>query len=354
MAKPEHVHGSHGRPRTRPIRRRIGLLLVVPLASLVAIWSFSAVTALTSALHRLDFGTAYDRVGGPAGTMIGAVQAERAAAVTALRTRSGEDLKPFRDAGPKTDASIGAFRSQTLSLKAGALKGAMAQRLQELNASLDGLRALRPKIASGRTAPLEVIEGYSRVIDSTDRLETTLSSIDDIGVYQQAVSLLQIYWAGDFMQREDQLLSSVRAGRLTAGDRAAFARWAGAREQYFDLGGKGVEPDIASPLRQLTGSPSFASYLAMESGVVEHRTFPDPKAWRSATATLSPLWVQVAQKGGEALRRTRIEPIEHGILLAAASHPPRPRVPHGMGGGKRLGHRNSFVSPERRLCASVG
>ncbi|MWA03632.1 hypothetical protein F8568_025260, partial [Actinomadura sp. LD22] len=115
MAKPEHVHGSHGRPRTRPIRRRIGLLLVIPLASLVAIWSFSAVTALTSALHRLDFGTAYDRVGGPAGAMIGEVQAERAAAVTALRTRSGEDLERFRDAGPKTDASIGAFRSQTLS-----------------------------------------------------------------------------------------------------------------------------------------------------------------------------------------------------------------------------------------------
>ncbi|NUP31899.1 MAG: hypothetical protein HOU01_09290, partial [Streptomycetaceae bacterium] len=88
MTKPEQLHGSHGRPRTRPVGRRIAMLLAIPLAALVSLWVFSAGTTLSAALQRSEFTRMYKDVGLPAGTVIGAIQRERAAAVAVLTART--------------------------------------------------------------------------------------------------------------------------------------------------------------------------------------------------------------------------------------------------------------------------
>ncbi|WP_433136876.1 nitrate- and nitrite sensing domain-containing protein [Actinomadura nitritigenes] len=144
--------------------------------------------------------------------------------------------------------------SPTSSLKAwGALRGPVAQRLRMLDASFGGLPRLRARIGSGTTTPLQAMKGYDDAVDNTVRLLTTLASVDDIGVYQQTVSLLDVYWSYDFMLREDLLLSAARFGVLDGADRSAFAEWAGIRAHLLAFGTQGVEQDIVAVLQQLTG-----------------------------------------------------------------------------------------------------
>ncbi|MFC5752206.1 nitrate- and nitrite sensing domain-containing protein [Actinomadura rugatobispora] len=315
MFNAEHVQGSRGRPRTRPIRRRIALLLVIPLTSLVALWVFSASTTLSAALQRLDFATVYDRVGNPLGRLAQTLQDERAAAVALVTDPAGGEAARFRERVTATDTAIAAVRKAAGTPEAwGPREGAAAHRYQDLDRAFGGLAALRSRAGSGDGAPLRLIDEYSEVVTATTMLLTTLTRIDDIAVQQQTMSLLNVYWARDFMLREDLLLSSVQRGRMTAAERAAFARWAGSGREFFRTGLATADGEIARFLGRLTGAPSYLAYRGFEEGVVTGGTVPRAAEWRGTMTTLAPLWLQVSQQAGQILTRRQIEPVERGIM----------------------------------------
>src|SRR5690606_21453891 len=106
MPKREQGRGSHQRARTRPVRRRIALLLAVPLISLVGLWAFAAGTTLTAALQRFDFSTTYERIGQPVSTVTRALQEERAAAVATRSARDTAAAERFRQRAARTDAAV--------------------------------------------------------------------------------------------------------------------------------------------------------------------------------------------------------------------------------------------------------
>ncbi|TDD86206.1 sensor histidine kinase [Actinomadura darangshiensis] len=316
MSSPEQVHGSHGRPRTHPIGRRIVLLLAIPLVSLVALWAFSAVPAVDDALTRFRYADNHDRVGQPSNLAMQAVQEERDAGITALTSPTTANMQRFKDLIGKTDRAVDVFRKAALSPAAtDQMPDDVLQRTRNVANQFDQLASVRSQITARNVGVLEAVNAYSQVFDNTVRLLTTLVTINDIGVYQQTNGVLYMYWARDFMLREDLLLTSLRGHRLKAGARAAFARWAGARAELLGLGQIGLDGQIAQTMSGLVDSPAYADYVALEEAVVQQGRAPDPQRWQAATKAAGQVWLGTTFKAGELLQHDEVDPAGQRIML---------------------------------------
>ncbi|MFB4295255.1 nitrate- and nitrite sensing domain-containing protein [Actinomadura sp. NTSP31] len=303
-------------PRTRSIRRRIALLLAVPLTSLLILWAIPTGVSLNSALERYDFSTVYDKVGLPATTVIEAIQQERSAAVVSLASRSAANDKKYQAQTARTDAIVAAFRKSAFSSAAkDAMTGAVLQRTRLLSGAFDDLGSLRAQVRIG-SPPLRIINGYSKLSDGTIRVLTTLVSVNAISVYQQTNALLDMYWAREFMLREADLVNGLRRGRMTTDDRAAFTGWASNRDQFFELGRASARGGISKIMADLVNSEAYTDYSVLENDVVTNGANPDPREWRAAVAAVSPVWLGAAAKAGDEVNRKDVEPAGRRIMLA--------------------------------------
>ncbi|MEV0665595.1 nitrate- and nitrite sensing domain-containing protein [Actinomadura luteofluorescens] len=316
MTEPEQVHGSHERPRTRPVGRRIAMLLAVPLTALVALWAFSAGTTLSAALQRSDFTRMYKDIGLPAGAVIGALQQERAAAVVVLKTRSGASGRAYQGTAAKTDAAVTAMRSS--AFKSG-LQDAMSpeiwDRLEALSASLDQLEPLRTQITQGAASTVQAIDAYSGFSDTAFRLLTTFVSLDDTSVYRHSAGIMHFSWASDFMLREDALLSAVGAHRLNAAERMAFAGWAGNREEFLSLARAEVTGKISRVMEDVATSVAYGNFTSMESQIRWQGLNPGVRQWRTVTQELTPMWQQASSRAGDIMNDELVEPAGRLIML---------------------------------------
>ncbi|MFA1551404.1 sensor histidine kinase [Actinomadura chokoriensis] len=316
MSSPEQVRGSRGRPHTRPIGRRIVLLLAIPLVSLVALWAYSAVPALNDALLRNQYAGTRDRAGQPANLAMQAVQEERAAAVAALVSPAPASTRKFQEATRKTEQAVAAFRRTALAPEStGYLTDAELQRTRNVGNQLDQLASIRSQIAARNVSALEAVNTYSTAFDNTVRLLTTLVTVNDLDVFQRTNGILYMYWARDFMLRQDLLLSAMRGGRMTSGARAAFAQWAGARSELIDLGQSGLTGRTARTMSGLVNSPAYTAYTALETAIVQQGETPDPQRWRAVTMAAGQVWLGTTFKAGEQIQADEVKPAGQRIML---------------------------------------
>ncbi|MEU9025438.1 nitrate- and nitrite sensing domain-containing protein [Actinomadura sp. NPDC048394] len=295
--------------------RRVGLLLAIPLASLLALWAFSAASTLSAALQRSDFSSLYSAIGLPANAVTVTIQEERAAASAVIASRSSANLQKLQTQVAKTDAAVAAFRKSALSSKSqGLMSATLRARVRAVSTEFEALGPLRSRVEAGTTTPVPAIEGYSEISDTTIRMLTTLVGVDDISVYRQTVGVLEIYWARDFMLREDALMSATR-GRMTASNRAAFARWAGNREEFFELGRVGLTGDIARVVQEIADAPAYTRFNSLENAVVHQGVVPDARGWNTVMAALSPQWLRASVQAGHVLNSKLVEPAGRAIML---------------------------------------
>ncbi|GAA4228072.1 nitrate- and nitrite sensing domain-containing protein [Actinomadura meridiana] len=316
MSKSEMPGGTHGRPRTHPIWRRIALLLAVPLTALLVQWGIPAAVTVSNAFQRFDFSTVYNNVAVPGTTVTEALQEERAAAVQLLHRFKIADRQRFGAQVAKTDAAVAAFRKRALSSGTrDAMDDTMTVRVRKLSDTYNELVTLRERVGIGATTPLGAIDGYSKVADITTRLLTTLVSVDDITVYQHTTALLHNYWAREFMLREDALLTTQETGPMSAPDRAAFAAWAESRGQYFELGRAEADGEIERIMYDLANSSEFTSYTTLENNVVNNGLVPDLREWRASIEALSPVWLSAAAKAETVVNNEDVKPAGRRVML---------------------------------------
>ena len=262
---------AHRRPhRRRTIRTQLVILLVVPLASLVGLWSFAASVTLDQAVSRRTVTKASDLIGLPASTLLTQLQLERAQSVVYVGTggRNGAALTAQRT---KTDAAEAAFRRKALNTGIGGDFGRIVeQRLDGLVDALDSLDAVRNAVDGRRLSRLAAIDGYGPAVSASIELFSSMAASTDLGIYQSTRALNNISWAVEFMQRQVSLVgaAAIGGGRLSAEERAAFAQWTGAGRQYFDTGVGGLTGGMLDLLRQVTQSPEYSQYRQLEQAVL--------------------------------------------------------------------------------------
>jgi signal transduction histidine kinase len=316
VTKPEQVHGSHERSRTRPVGRRIAMLLAIPLVALVALWAFAAGTTLTAALQRSDFSQLYKDVGLPAGAVMETIQRERAAAVTVLTARNAANIREYQGIAQQTDGAVAAFRKSALSSDSrSASNGDMWRRLESLAHRFDELGPLRTQVGQGAADTVQAIDAYSGLTDNTLRVLMTFVGVDEVEIYRQSAGNLHFSWARDFMLRQNALLSAVGRGRLTATERMAFARWAGNRDEFLQLARSEVSGKISTIVEGLVNSSAFGSFTLLESQVIRQGLIPGAQQWQSVTRELAPLWLQAAGRAGNVQNDELVEPARQAIML---------------------------------------
>jgi signal transduction histidine kinase len=298
VPKNEDEGGSRKRVRLRPVGRRIGLLLVVPLLSLVGLWTFAAAISLGAALDRIEFTRTVDDVARPIGLVGNALQVERTAAATVLGTRGAQGADRLRAGQRGTDGALAAFRAKSLPAAGDVADGRTLRFLRDLDREYGKLGSLRAEIASGGIAPLAAIGQYNSLFDSTNRALSNLATAADVEVHQTTQTLVDVNWAQDFMMREDALLqgTQTRGGRLPAAAHTAFVEAAANRRHLTEVSFAGPSAAVRQAFQRLSRSPQFARYQQLEQAIAASRDRGISEAtlaeWRATQPAVIQQWWQ--------------------------------------------------------------
>lgn len=213
------------RLRGRSIRRKIVVLLLVPLLSLVSIWAFATYVTGRQAQDLLNVVNTVDKVGDPAQDAAQALQRERRQVMVYLADpRGSEALTQLKKQQKDTDAQIAKLRDNARSpgLRSN-LTGNAHQRLDTMLDKLDGLEKVR-KAGENTLTRGGAFQAYNELIDPCYTFLSALGGLDDVDLDKQGRALVGLERAREYLSREDALMAAALAsGTMTKGDRRAFS-----------------------------------------------------------------------------------------------------------------------------------
>jgi hypothetical protein len=311
-AQPPGPYPAHRKaPRRRTIRTQLVILLLVPLASLVALWGFAASVTLGPALNKNAVSRAYDEIGIPASTLSIQLQLERGASVLYVAS-GGRDGGALAAQRAKTDRALTAFRRTSLKAElSGTSDRLVKQRLGEMADQLGSLGTLRGGVDRSSLGRLDIISRYGSMVSQSIELFNSLAIVNDLGVYQSARALTSLSWAGEFMQRESALVgaAALGGGRLSVPERSALGQWIGAGRQYFDTGLAELTGTMRAPVQQVADSQDYIRFRQLETSALEAR---GGKLSQQTAAGLGELGPRLLQALGEATIRSGAVLTERG------------------------------------------
>ncbi|SCK57870.1 nitrate- and nitrite sensing domain-containing protein [Streptomyces sp. WMMB 322] len=213
------------RLRGRSIRRKIVVLLLVPLLSLVSIWAFATYVTGRQAQQLLNVVNTVDKVGDPAQDAAQALQRERRQVMVYLADpRGSEALTQLKQQQKDTDVQIEKLRDNARSpgMRSN-LTGDAHQRLDAMLDKLDSLEKVR-KAGENTLTRGGAFQAYNELIDPCYNFLSALGGLDDVDLDKQGRALVGLERAREYLAREDALMASaIASGTMTKGDRRAFS-----------------------------------------------------------------------------------------------------------------------------------
>ncbi|MGW2395013.1 sensor histidine kinase [Kitasatospora sp. NPDC001664] len=317
--------GSHAGPADRPgwrrlkprtVRARIVALLMVPVVSVMALWSFATVTTAQQVADLLRVQQVQAELLTPVAATVGGLQAERAAAGQQLAAPGAVREATLREAADSTDRAaaplgIGGSYNRADARGYGA---EAAGRLDELGRALTAVAELRRRVLSREVRWDETYAGYTAAIDRALEVGGAVSGLQDHRAGSAARVLLEFARSRELLAREDALLrTGQRAGALTEEQRAEFAAAVYARRLFQQTAARDLRPADRAALATVTGGPDHRELLRQEDAV---RAAPDGRS--AAEAVSAEQWMVAA---GNVARTLRTVETEAGATAAAQARP---------------------------------
>ncbi|MBB6346525.1 sensor histidine kinase [Nonomuraea muscovyensis] len=300
--------------RGRPIALKLLVLLLVPLTSLVGLWVFAASLAGGDGLRLLQINELVRNLSNPAEQMDVQLQSERLISVEFLTNGQGRDRLTTQRA--LTDRTVALFRQ--LAAQQRDLSPQMAAQLTALYGKLDELPQIRQKVDGPSPRPLDVIDGYSQIVDATFRMRDAMVLVPDTSLYRRARAVTMLGEAKDFLSRERAVITVVLArGRVTEAEREAFIGMAATRRLLYTQALPHLDSGLRVPYERLVGSPAYREFLEVENslrGVAVLDGLPASAAtWPVDAANL---WAAVERNQFEAVQAVvqRVDPAADNIL----------------------------------------
>ncbi|MFI6506019.1 nitrate- and nitrite sensing domain-containing protein [Streptosporangium sp. NPDC050855] len=266
------------------IRFKISVLLVIPLTSLVAIWSFATITTVGDSVSLLSVGTLYESVGKPAGELGTAVQREHILSAEFLATRSDADHATMVGQRAVTDQARDRFRRETAGEAARSkMSEEMRTRHAELMRQVEAIDAVRARIDDGRIGPVGLSEEFARLPDALRRLFNTLSLNNDLPLYRQSRGVTMMTQAMDLLSRERALAAGAMAlkGPMTETEARLFNRLAANRVFLMEQAMPELDPALRAPFSDMVASSTYARFTALENRLLSGARVPSAD-WRLA------------------------------------------------------------------------
>ncbi|MFI8853035.1 nitrate- and nitrite sensing domain-containing protein [Streptomyces sp. NPDC053499] len=312
--------------RGKSIRRKIVVLLLVPLVSLLSIWGFATYITATEANSLLRLDEVTHKIGEPAENTVRALQHERRQIMIHVADpRGGASLSKLHDLQRATDRKAAAVRRNASDGGERAQLGADSRaRLQDFLEALDGLKGLRSRVEHNTITRGGAFQAYNELIDHAYALVNSLSAVDDVDLEKEGRALVGVNRAGEYLSREDALMAAAyAAGQFTRGDQRALSDRVAERNMSYETN----LPTLPAEDRQLfenywngTAGRTLRSY---EDAVIAAgpRTDEGPvgeERWRSA---IDMVMHDLHELGEQAHQRfhDRVDPVATRVIVQAVA-----------------------------------
>ncbi|MEW1907598.1 ATP-binding protein [Kitasatospora sp. NPDC085895] len=272
-AAPVRSGGLRLRPRT--VRARIVALLMVPVVSVLALWSFATVTTARGVWDTLHLKAVTRTVLDPVAATVTGLQAERTAAGQLLAGGPPGRENTLREAAAATDRAAAPLHLADGYNRADAegLGDETAGRVDELTAAVAALPALRAKVLQHQAGWPETYAAYTAAIDRALEVTGSVTALQDHRVASDARVLLEFSRARELLAREDSLLRAGQAaGRLDEPQRRDFGAAVYARRLFEQTASRDLRPADRSALQAVTGGADYRELARLEDAV---RDAPD-------------------------------------------------------------------------------
>ncbi|WP_349453790.1 nitrate- and nitrite sensing domain-containing protein [Nonomuraea sp. B19D2] len=240
------------------------VLLLVPLVSLVGLWAFAAGLTGGDGMRLLGINDLATKLAEPSERINVELQDERLVSVDLLVTGQGADkVAKQRD---DTDKAVATFRALSRTLRD--LPPEMTGQLTALNAKLDHLADVRRDVDAATTAPLDVIDAYSQIVDASFRLYDAMVLVPEMALYKQARAVTMLGEAKDMLSRERALVSIVLSkGRVEAREHEAFTGLVATRRLLLSQALSHLDTGLRRPYERLVASPVYKEFLDAEDAI---------------------------------------------------------------------------------------
>ncbi|MFG2212976.1 nitrate- and nitrite sensing domain-containing protein [Streptomyces sp. NPDC048638] len=311
--------------RGKSIRRKIVALLLVPLVSLTAMWSFATYITGREADQLLDVAGVMQKVGQPTEDAVQALQRERRQSLLYLADRRGADaLARLRRQARATDRAVARLRGNAQDPEVlGELHGVVAGRAAGVVKSLADLPELRRQIEDNTVGRDEALEAYNSMVDPAYDFLSSLNALQSVEMDKQARALVQVTRAREAFAREDALMSAALAsGSMTRRDLRMFADRIAERRIMYGTGltllpakDRGIFEDYwrSAPAREVTSYEDTA--IAAGAGSAPRAV--NAERWNAVSGKVLDDLNRMGRDAGDRYQK-RVEPYATRVVLKAA------------------------------------
>ncbi|MEO3886776.1 nitrate- and nitrite sensing domain-containing protein [Nonomuraea sp. B5E05] len=301
--------------RGRPIALKILILLLVPLLSLVGLWAFAAGLTGGDGVRLLAINDLAGNLAIPSEQVNIHLQNERLVSTQFLAT--GKGAGKVAQQRKSTDQAMATFRRLTRAQQD--LTPAMSTQLNALNAKLGGLPDLRRAVDGGTTAPLDIVEGYSQIVDASFRMYDAMVLVPDMSLYKQARAITMLGEAKDMLSREQAVIAVVLAkGKVEPRERGAFTAMVATRRLLYSQALSHLDDELRGPYERLSASPVYREFVRTEDTIrTQTSTIGLPPTAATWPVDAQNLWKAVEGNQSAAVRgiTARVTPTAIGMLV---------------------------------------
>ncbi|MFG3273942.1 sensor histidine kinase [Streptomyces luteogriseus] len=224
--------------RGKSIRRKIVALLLVPLVSLTAIWSFATVLTGREAGDLFNVSSVVEKIGYPIEDTVRVLQQERRQTLVYLADpRASDGLAALRLSRNATDKAVGSIRENARNPDVRDAMGADTdERLTAVLDAFDGIESLRRSVEDGTVNRTQALDLYNRLVDPCYVLLANLHVVDNIELDKQYRALVNLARARELLSREDALLgSALIVGRISHSEERDISDLVAQRTLMYDV-----------------------------------------------------------------------------------------------------------------------
>ena len=280
--------------RLRSVRKRILLLALIPLLSLLGLYIFTTSITARNAINLARANTLKNATGEPTGKFEQVIQTERLLAVLYLAAPTPANQAKLNVVEQATNHQAAALRTALMS---GATMNSASEpqkrAIDTLLADIKTLPALRAQVAARTISRPAALAHYNTLVDESDQvLNHTIRQEINSALVSQGLAFVRIGRVGDLLGQETAIfLSDMTTGSFPVADRRQFTQLVGARRYLVGVTMADLDPPYRGYYTQDINPQASAALTALENNVMStparHLPAVSPLAWQQAVGAVA-------------------------------------------------------------------
>jgi signal transduction histidine kinase len=264
----------------RSIRARVLVLVLLPLLSLIGLYSFITYVTAGDAITLARATAIRNKVEDPIGLFEAQVQAERLLATMYLSVPTSARLAALQAQEAVTDRYLAKLRAAIRSAQnspdaSPPVRVGLAALLKEA----DGLSPVRRAISARRISRSQAQSGYSAIVSAGyNTIIRSVLQMPNVTVQTQALATMRTAQGAELILQEQALFAGdVMARSFPAADHAEFAQLVGEHRAIVGEGLAAMEPAIKHTIAHYLNPRSVTALTGLENAVINTRSGAVPR-----------------------------------------------------------------------------